>query len=274
MAGSGAEGALGTEDDGKSVRDKVPFILDATDGITIGRQLTSGWDRVTKITAEAKAPAEIVVDMNGGTVIPELMFHDISDRDMTVYFVMDDRVTWVVNGMSFTEESVKDTDMRVREDTRNIPAQKINEIADVYPHIDLSLAHDGDFGFTAILRLNTGKSNSGMYANLYYYDEDKKELLYVNASRIDGNGYAVFDFLHASDYTVIIRGDDMAGRTVLKDSAASDPDSGYIAPQTINSRHNNRLWLVLVSLLSVLLCFVIMVAPDERKNNRYVRRSR
>ena len=164
--------------------------------------------------------------------------------------------------------------MRVREETKNIPSQKINEIADVYPHIDLSLAHDGDFGFTAILRLNTGKSNSGMYANLYYYDEDKKELLYVNASRIDGNGYAVFDFLNASDYTVIIRGDDMAGRTVLKDSAASDPDSGYIAPQTINSRHNNRLWLVLVSLLSVLLCFVIMVAPDERKNNRYVRRSR
>ncbi len=254
------------KEDKGSVRDRVPFIDDASEGILIGREKTSGWDRIEEETVKCTAPAEIVIDMNGSTEVPVAMLHDFAERDVTVYFRMDEKSTWVLNGLSYTELPKDDVDFRVRLDTKNIPAQKVNELADVYPHLNFTLSHDGDFGFTALLRLNVGETNHGLYANLYYYNEDKKELEYVNSSPVDNNGYGVFEFTHASDYTVIIRGDAVTGsKSVLSSEASEEAEEKFISAETMTKSGSSKIWLIVISVLSILLCIAILFAPDEKK---------
>ena len=103
--------------------------------------------------------------------------------DVTCYFLMNDDITWAVNGLSFTD-APKNIDFRVRTDTKNIPSKLVNEVADVYPHTNLTLEHDGDFGFTALLSINVGTENEGMYANLYYYDQDKNSRFHALLSSL------------------------------------------------------------------------------------------
>lgn len=259
---------------GDPIRDGVPYIEDATDGILIGREKTSGWDRIEGEVGKAAAPAQVFVNMNGGTEVPADAFAQCKDRDVTYYFLMNDEITWTVNGLSFTTDP-KNIDFRVRTDTKNIPSKLVNEVADVYPHTNLTLEHNGDFGFTAILSINVGADNAGMFANLYYYDEDKNSLEFQESVPVDGSGRATFDFLHASDYTVIIRGDALTDKTAAMLTADTSitgdgGNSGGGGPVNV-SKLSGRLWLIIVSIISFLLCAVILFMPDQKRRYRRVR---
>ena len=211
--------------------------------------------------------------MNGGTEVPADAFAKCKDRDVTYYFLMNDEITWTVNGLSFTTDP-KNIDFRVRTDTKNIPSKLVNEVADVYPHTNLTLEHNGDFGFTAILSINVGADNAGMFANLYYYNEDKNSLEFQESVPVDGSGRATFDFLHASDYTVIIRGDALTDKTAAMltadTSITGGGSSGGGGPVNV-SKLSGRLWLIIVSIISFLLCAVILFMPDQKRRYRRVR---
>ncbi|MBQ1881530.1 MAG: hypothetical protein II156_07875, partial [Lachnospiraceae bacterium] len=253
------------------IRDGVPYIEDATDGILIGREETSGWNRIEGEAGKAMAPAQIYINMNGSTEVPADAFGQVADRDVTYYFQMNDDITWAVNGLSFTD-APKNIDFRVRTDTKNIPSKLVNEVADVYPHTNLTLEHDGDFGFTALLSINVGTENEGMYANLYYYDQDKNSLEFQESVEVDGSGRATFEFLHASDYTVIIRGDALTEKTAAllatDDSTPIGGDGGSAGPVNV-TRSTGHWWLLVVSIISLLLCGLIMFMPDKKKRRDY-----
>ncbi|MCR4908748.1 MAG: hypothetical protein K5985_07940, partial [Lachnospiraceae bacterium] len=252
----------------EGIKTKVPFIVDASDGILIGKELTSGWDKIDNEAFAAASPAEIKIDMNGATVVPLELLNGISERDVTCYFIMDDNVTWAVNGLSFTENIGGDVDFRVRMDTKNIPAQLINEVADVYPHTNISLEHNGTFGFTAVMDLELGDDKAGQYGNLYFYDEGAGGLEYVDASQIKDNGRAEFTFTHASDYTVIVRSDAMtektAGMQYTDDSASSGSGSGSLSGGAGVTKKKSHWWIILISVLCLLLCGMILFMPDRR----------
>ena len=206
--------------------------------------------------------------------MPKAALAKIAGRDVTYYFEMNDDVTWAVNGLSFEGNPSQDIDFRVRLDTRNIPAKLIKEIADVYPHTNISLEHSGPFGFTAILSIYLGEQGDGMYGNLYYYNEDDKSLEFVESAPVDGSGRSSFEFTHASDYTVIVRGESLTSKTAEALAAANLDGAGGIAGDSkggINggvknvSKDTTRIWLLVVSLISIILCGVILFVPDKRK---------
>lgn len=257
---------------GEAVRDGVPYIEDASDGILIGREKTSGWDRIEGEVGKASAPAQVFINMNGSTDVPADAFKQCEGRDVTYYFDINDDITWVVNGLSFTQPP-QNIDFRVRTDTKNIPSKLINEVADVYPHTELTLEHDGEFGFTAILSLNVGKDNMGMFANLYFYNEDDNSLEFIDSVEVDGSGRASFKFLHASDYTVILRGDALTDKTaglLTDDIAAGSTSSTTTGPANV-SRITGKVWLIIVSIISFLLCGLILFMPDKKKRRSYAR---
>ncbi|MBO5552123.1 MAG: hypothetical protein J5966_09205, partial [Lachnospiraceae bacterium] len=269
-----AKGSNSSSTNAEAIRDGVPFIDDASEGILIGRAETSGWDRIESETDKAKEADWISVDMNGSTVVPKAALAKIAGRDVTCYFEMNDDVTWAVNGLSFDGVPEQDIDFRVRLDTRNIPARLIKEIADVYPHTNVTLEHNGPFGFTAILSLYLGEQGDGMYSNLYYYNEEDKGLEFVESSPVDGSGRASFEFTHASDYTVIVRGESLTSKTAEALAAANLDGAGGTAggsngginggPGNI-SRDTTRIWLLVVSVISLVLCGFILFMPDKRR---------
>ena len=277
-AGSGLASENETGDDtvDESIRDGVPYISDGSDGILTGRDKTSGWDRIESEIAKASVPAEIYINMSGETKVPADVFRKIAAKDVTCYFIMNDDITWAVNGLSFTDIP-KDIDFRVRTDTKNIPSRLINEVADVYPHKNLTLEHDGEFGFTAILSVNVGKDNADMYANLYYYDEDENGLDFIDSKEVDGRGRASFELEHASDYTVILRGDALTDKSAaaLMSEDIMDMRDGQTGANVITnvSRSTGRLWLIVVSVISFMLCGLILFMPERGSRRRRVARS-
>ena len=272
-AGAAGEAGKAGEDEAskeEGIKNGIPYISDATSGIAIGKDKTSGWDRIESEVEKATTPAEITVDMNGETVVPQKLLGDISDQDMTISFVMGDDITWTVNGLTFTEDATKNIDFRVRKDTRNIPSQLVKEVAGVYPHTNLSLAHTGDFGFTALMRLNLGEANKGLYANLYYYNEKTGGLDFVDTAQISNAGNADFSFKHASDYTVVVRGEALTAKTASALLGSDDvgDEAQNIVSATNSVKTGQRIWIMMISLISLILCGLILFLPDRKRKAR------
>ncbi len=259
-----------SKEEDTDIPDKIPYIEDASDGIMIGRENTAGWDRIEDETSKAGDPANVTVNMNGGTTVPKSLFQIIADRDVAVTFDMGEDVSWTVNGMSVRDCPEKSIDLGVRLNTKNIPSSIVNEVADVYPHTNITLNHDGEFGFTAIMSLNLGQDKQGLFANLYYYNEKNNSMEFISSSEVNSNGISTFDFTHASDYTVIVRGDQLTEKSAAALNAVKNKNdgNGSSSSEPVNvPRNDNRLWLIIISLISFLLCGLIlfMPSPDRKK---------
>ena len=273
---TGGTTAAGSGVDSVAIPTRIPFIKDATEGIAKGEQLTSGWQKIETESVKASEPAEMHIQMNGATVVPAALLKTIENKNITVYFMMNDDYVWAVNGLSFTGDPTQDIDFRVRKDTKNIPADMVNKIADVYPHTCLSLEHSGDFGFKGILSIPFGGDKTGMYANLYYYNEPESRLDFVDSAVVKDTGRTEFEFTHASDYMIVLRGDALTEKSAADLEAENlgtagdegneiNPRSGLSALFTVNNR---TVWIFVITILSLILCAVVLFAPDNKKKVR------
>lgn len=211
-------------------------------------------------TEEEKAEegSIINVDMNGSAVVPGDIFDSIKGKDITITFDMGNGIIWSVNGKNVTTDKADDIDFSVKTGTNAIPVDIVNNITGECYSIQLSLSHEGEFGFTAILSINLGKDNAGLTANLYYYNESTGELEFVCAETVAEDGMVSLVFTHASDYAVVIDADSMEQKTGAG-STAEAPKTGEesTSTDTTNTSVNNDLWN---RIWVFVLCGVLVVA--------------
>lgn len=158
-------------------------------------------DIVEKIKNAAEGET-ISIDMKKATVIPKEVQEAIQGKSVNIVLNMDG-YSWTLNGMDVAATNLKDIDLEVKVDTNAIPSNIVASIAGDSPTTQLSLTHNGDFGFRAELSLNLGSEHSGSTGNLYYYDSDGK-LIFINAGQIGADGITSLPFSHASDYVIVI----------------------------------------------------------------------
>ncbi len=151
---------------------------------------------------QAKNGETIKVDMAGSTVVPKEILEAAKGKDIAIELNMGG-YTWTINGKDILSNSLKDINLEVKFNTANIPDYVIDDLAKGNPVQQISLTHNGDFGFKADLSFNIGKEYAGKYGNLYYYDSDGK-MVFMNAGFIDENGNVSLSFSHASEYAIII----------------------------------------------------------------------
>ncbi|MBR2045110.1 MAG: hypothetical protein IJ958_03120, partial [Agathobacter sp.] len=142
-------------------------------------------------------------------------------------------IVWTINGKTVTADSIDDIDMTVLVSTADddyelIPITILNAITGENSYVEVSLVHDGEFGFTAVLSLNLKAENAGMFGNLYYYNQAKQVMEFVVADEIAADGAVEFTFTHASEYAIVI--DDKAADDV-DDEDDTDP-TVPISPDT------------------------------------------
>ena len=275
IAGSGSGSALDREINRK------PYISDATGDTKIGLEATGGWDKITHEVTEAQEETGIEVDMAGLSVVPDSVLGAIRGRDISVRFKLPQGVEWEVNGRDIEAVSDTDLDLGVVIGARNIPLDMLDAVTGSYPHIEIELKHTGPLGFTGKLRVPLGESNSNMYAYLYYYDTEASEMVLMQSARVDAAGYAEFDFDHASDYTIVLRADEMMTGGAAPDAdiqaadaaalTGADPSALDVAYSTfsmndaVGSRASVRIWLFAVAIISALLCGAILFMPGLQR---------
>lgn len=236
----------------------------------------SGWDVIRSRIEAAKDGETINVDMNGSTIVPQNIFESIKDRDITVIFDMGDEVTWTVNGKDIMN-IFGDIDFGISYGENagaGIPLDIINNVTGERYRVNLTLAHDGEFGFAAVLTINMDKKNAGLYANLFYFNKQMGKLEFICSDEIDAAGNAGLVFTHASDYTVIVdeKPMDRADAGVENSSSEAETNDGKNPDaEIIESPHTGNVWLLnwLIVLGAVMIILgagaVLMIKKEKRR---------
>ena len=188
---------------------------------------SDGWTAIEDELDAATGGDTITVDMNGTTDVPAAVFETVAGKDVDVTFELEDGVSWTVNGQDIPEGvSLSDLDLGVTLNSDGIPVDVINTIPGERDTVQMTLAHDGDFGFTMTLTAPLGAENAGYWANLYHFDEDAERLTFETAAEIDADGSVSLSLSHASQYAIVI--DDHSHATIdLPFSDVSDSDWFY-----------------------------------------------
>lgn len=118
--------------------------------------------------------------------------------------------------------------------------------------IQIRLAHNGQFGFSAVLSINLSRNNAGLYAKLYYYNG--KDLHLAGESEIAANGVAQLLFTHASDYLIVIgeRAGSWQPSSEEDKINSSDTDGSLNNNPNTGDPYNPRL-IILIAALAILV---------------------
>ena len=236
-------------DNGKEKEDSIkPYIKDDS-----GKE---GWDVIKPQLEEAKSGDTVTVVMNGTTVVPKDIIDSIKGKDTTLVLDMGNGLSWKIYGKDITDAAGDiDFDVTVGADAgKSIPVDVINNVTGEHSSLNLTLAYDGEFGFTATLTVNMESKNAGLYANLFYYNEQTGELEFISAGQIDPDGNVELVFTHASDYTIVV------DAKIMSDNAQADnkSDESIPAPKTDDSTSKyawNNTIIIIIGICIILIVF-------------------
>ena len=233
------------KDNGTSIK---PYIKDDS-----GKE---GWDVIKPQLEEAKSGDTVTVVMNGTTVVPKDVIDSIKGKDTTLVLDMGNGLSWKIYGKDITDATGDiDFDVTVGADAgKSIPVDVINNVTGERYSINLTLAYDGEFGFTATLTVNMESKNAGLYANLFYYNEQTGELEFISAGQIDPDGNVELVFTHASDYTIVV------DTRIMSDNGQADnkSDETIPAPKTDDSTSKyawNNTIIIIIGICIILIVF-------------------
>ena len=166
---------------------------------------SDGWTEIEDEVDETPSGSTVTVDMNGTTEVPAEVFEAVAGKDVTLELDMGGGVKWEINGQDIpTDLDITDLDLGVSLNTSDIPMDVINMVTGEKSTVQLSLAHDGEFGFTMTLTAPVGTENKGLWANLYHYNTTKKQMLFETAAQVDSSGNVALKFTHASEYAIVL----------------------------------------------------------------------
>ena len=233
------------KDNGTSIK---PYIKDDS-----GKE---GWDVIKPQLEEAKSGDTVTVAMNGTTVVPKDVIDSIKGKDTTLVLDMGNGLSWKIFGKDITDAAGDiDFDVTVGADAgKSIPVDVINNVTGEHSSLNLTLAYDGEFGFTATLTVNMESKNAGLYANLFYYNEQTGELEFISAGQIDPDGNVELEFTHASDYTIVV------DAKIMSDNGQADnkSDETIPAPKT-DDRTSKYAWnntiIIIIGICIILIVF-------------------
>ena len=236
-------------DKGKEKGDSIkPYIKDDS-----GKE---GWDVIKPQLEEAKAGDTVTVAMNGTTVVPKDVIDSIKGKDTTLVLDMGNGLSWKIYGKDITDAAGDiDFDVTVGADAgKSIPVDVINNVTGEHSSLNLTLAYDGEFGFAATLTVNMESKNAGLYANLFYYNEQTGELEFISAGQIDPDGNVELVFTHASDYTIVV------DAKIMSDNGQADnkSDETIPAPKTDDSTSKyawNNTIIIIIGICIILIVF-------------------
>jgi len=259
-----------------TVINREPYIAEATGNIKIGEIETAGWNRISREVRVADKGTLLEVEMSGTSNVSGDLFSAMKDRDVTTRLRMAEGIKWELTSADVANAAASDIDLGVRLGSKAIPSGVINQLSGSYPHVEFSISHEGDFGFTATIIVPVGETNKGKYATLYHYDGEAKTATVEGNTTIDDLGYARFPMTHASEYIVVITADKLLSSPVDANADAAADDTAALANDTARLRLTDiftfrgsvRAWLFFIAFLSAAACLIILFLPQlQRKDD-------
>ncbi len=235
-----------------------------------------GWDIIRAEEEQAQEGSTINVDMNGSTVVPGDIFDRLKGRDIIITFDMGNGILWSVNGKSITTDRAGDIDFSVQTGVNTVPVDIVNHVTGERYSIQISLAYEGEFGFTAVLSIGLGKENAGYRANLYYYNKSAGALEFICADEVSADGTVSLAFTHASDYVIVIDKDGKDGDKKKgsggAESALPETPGGNSTVKAVKSPQTGEpwrpWWAVVTGILAIIVSADVYFTARKKKNKK------
>lgn len=165
------------------------------------------WDDISSALEENKS-VEITFDEpsdnNTPVELPASVVENAKGKDVDIV-VNVGSYQWTINGLNVSDDKqIADVNLGVKENEGIVPDDITNKYVDEQQTVEVDLEHEGQFGYTANLRIYTGSEYAGKMASVLHYDTDNARLAYQETVPVDENGYAVLNLQHASSYMVVI----------------------------------------------------------------------
>ena len=242
-----------------------------------GENGKEGWDVIRAEVNQVNDGDTVTVDMNGAAVVPSDVLSEIKGKDITIVFDMGNGITWSVNGQSITGDAIGDIDFSVTTNTNSIPVDIINNITGERYSKQISLSYDGEFGFTAVLSINMEAENAGLFANLFYYNENTGEMEFICYDEIAADGTAELTFTHASDYAIVIDKEPMDGVSdgeVVNGETDSDEEISTIENDKkdtqdvteAESKTWNPWWVIIICIVVIVITLGAFIVIKKKKS--------
>lgn len=164
-----------------------------------------GWKSIATYLKKVSAGSSATIDMNKESVIPADVMSAIKGRNVTLKFVLDNGVTFTVNGKDVT--TAKDVDVDTKYNTKSISTKLIKAAYkknDAVSSAQLSI-DAGTLGFNADLTVKFSAKRGGYKAKLYRYNAAKNSLSLVDTATIGSTGKCNFDNVtKGGEFVVVI----------------------------------------------------------------------
>ena len=205
--------AVGTYSENITISDSGHVTLSIPATFTVRQYSSSGGtpsktpsQQATDKIESAKEGSTVAITLRTGqTTLDKEVFEELAGRDVTLEISVPGGIMWTVNGQDIPENAdLTDLDMGVSLNTSTIPVNLINSVTGEAGTVQLTLKHNGEFGFKMMLTAPVGVKNSGLWANLYHYDEDAGKMVYQAAALVDEDGNVALPFDHASQYALVL----------------------------------------------------------------------
>lgn len=202
------------------VRDRAEIVL-VKAGTTTGTSQTPAQesdpkDIITsaiKDSEESQEEVKVSVDLSKTGILSKEVINLLRNTLVTVAFDLGNGVTCTIRGASIQTEAENDIDLTVVRNGNRIPEATLSGLfgdstkQDMVLH-QVSLNHDGVFGFDAEFTYDLSEQVKGLsgklYAGLYYYDQSNGRLILQAVSKLTNQNLATFIKKHASDYVIAI----------------------------------------------------------------------
>ncbi len=267
---------------------KAPEVVknnENTTTITMGSDSDKNWnavkEEITKQIAEVLAETAdsaqsvtpvIAIEMKEESVVPSEIFEAIKGKDVEVAFEMSNGITWTINGQDVVADSFGEINFNAS--TGNgvtaIPNELIAGLSGDRFSMELSLEHDGVFGFTAKMTINVNKENAGKFANLFYFNPETQAMEFICAAEISEDGSTDLTFVHASDYVILV--DDVPlsanDNTTLEQVKEMNKEVKDVEAASLKTNFfaKNLIWFVVIGVI-VIIVIVISVFAFRKKEN-------
>ena len=202
---AGFTGEPVTEITGTDTGDKTYYAKWQYDPPYIPPTKTPSQQALDKIESAKDGDTVEITLSTGNTKLDKEVFEELAGQDITLVVKLSGGVSWTVNGRDIPENvNLTDIDMGVSMNTSSIPVDLINMVTGEMGTVQMTLAHDGEFGFTMTLTAPLGVENKGLWANLYHYNTTQKQMLFETAAQVDASGNVALKLSHASEYAIVL----------------------------------------------------------------------
>ena len=192
----------------------------------------------------------------------------VRENDKNLQLMLADDVTWNIEVASIKDIADLNVDMAVSIGKAEVPDKVIETVAADLGYELMSLEHDGEFGFEAVLTIPVKKQYHGMLANLFYYNPASKVLEFIDAVEVSEDGFASFTMQHASDYVIVFA--DVSLETVSDEAVPEESVTQQEAVEAVSTQtqtSDSTGVIILIAVLVLLAVVVVAVALVLKKRS-------